>query len=248
MERKESFDMDNRLNRLGRIYEKTVGRLIPMHGFFSVIFCFVFNSVLYFGLQVLMRGVEHHDFTSSFDRMIPFVPAWSIIYLGCYVFWGANYILVTRQKKEEWFQFATADYLSRIVCAFFFIVLPTTNVRPEVVGTGLPETLMRFVYRMDDAANLFPSIHCLVSWFCFIGIRGREDVPKWYQGFSCIFAFLVFASTLFTKQHYIIDVIAGVFLAEICYYIGKHTNIYIGVMKVFDRINHVVFWERIDEK
>ena len=32
---------------------------------------------------------------------------------------------------------------------------------------------MRFLYQVDAADNLFPSIHCLTSWFCYIGIRGR---------------------------------------------------------------------------
>ena len=234
-------------NKLGLFYDKTIGKIIPMHGFFSVIFCFVFNSVLYFGLQILMKGVYHHDFTSPLDRAIPFVPAWSVIYLGCYVFWGVNYILATRQKKEIWFRFATADYLSRVICALFFIFLPTTNVRPEVSGHGLPDELMRFVYRMDDAANLFPSIHCLVSWFCVIGVRARADIPKWYRIFSYIAAFLVFLSTLFTKQHYIIDVIAGVILAEVCYYIGVHTKGHLRIMKIFDKINQSVFEEKVNE-
>lgn len=240
--------MKYRKNKLGLLYDRTVGKIIPMHGFFSVIFCFVFNSVLYFGIQILMKGARHYDLTSGLDRAIPFVPEWSIIYLGCFAFWGANYILAARQKKETWFQFATADYLSRIVCAFFFIVLPTTNVRPEVVGDGIPQTLMRFVYQMDEAANLFPSIHCLVSWFCVIAIRGRDEIPKWYRAFSYVMAFLVFASTLFTKQHYIIDVIAGVILAEVCYYIGKHTGWYEKIMLLFVRVNRSVFEEKIHEE
>lgn len=235
-------------NKIGLFYERTLGRLIPLECFFSLIFCFLFNSVLYFGLQIVMKDARHHDLTSALDRMIPFVPEWSIIYLGCYIFWGVNYILVTRQEGERWFRFATADYFSRVICAFFFIVLPTTNVRPEVVGEGIPQLLMRFVYQMDDASNLFPSIHCLVSWFCFIGIRGRKEIPLWYRIFSCLMAFLVFASTLFTKQHFIIDVFAGVFLAEVCYYIGNHTNWYQQVMGIFDKINRSVFEEKMHEK
>ncbi len=235
-------------NNLGRLYEKTIGRLIPVYSFFSIIFCFVLNSVLYFGLQLLMKEAKHYDFTSAWDRKIPFMPEWSIIYLGCFAFWTANYIMIARQEKENWFRFATADYLSRIVCAFFFIVLPTTNVRPEVVGDGLFQTLMRFVYQMDDASNLFPSIHCLVSWFCFIGIRGRKEIPLWYRFFSCVMAVLVFASTLFTKQHFIIDVFAGVILAEVCYYIGKHTKWYQKIMELFDKINRFVFGERTHEE
>ena len=40
-----------------------------------------------------------------------------------------------------------------------FILLPTTNARPEVTGNGLSSILMRFIYTVDPATDLFPSIH-----------------------------------------------------------------------------------------
>ena len=229
-------------------YEKTVGKIIPKYGFFSVIFCFVFNSLIYTGLQILMKKAKHFDLTMPLDEVIPFEPMWAFVYLGCFFFWAVNYVLITRQGKEEWFCFATGDYLSRIICGIFFILLPTTNIRPEVTGNSFPELLIQFVYWVDAPTNLFSSIHCLVSWLCFVGIRGRSSVPKWYQVFSALFAIAVFASTLFTKQHFIVDVIAGVAIAEICYFIGQHTKYYHGIEEIFDRVNRKVFGEKWNEE
>jgi len=229
-------------------YERTLGKIIPKYGFFSVIFCFVFNSLIYTGLQILMKGARHFDLTTLADRAVPFVPAWVFVYLGCFLFWGTNYILITRQGKEGWFQFAVGDYLSRIVCGLFFILLPTTNVRPEIAGNSLAELLMRFVYWIDPPTNLFPSVHCLVSWLCFCGIRGKRYVPRWYQAFSAVFAIAVFASTLFTKQHVIADVVSGVLIAEVCCYIGHHAKYSQWVEGVFDRINRKVFGEKWNEE
>ena len=76
---------------------------------------------------------------------------------------------------------------------------------------------MRFLYRVDTADNLFPSIHCLTSWFCYIGIRGRKEIPKGYRIFSCLMAVAVFVSTLTTKQHVLYDVVSGMLLAELSY-------------------------------
>ena len=229
-------------------YDKTVGKIIPKYGFFSVIFCFVFNSLIYTGLQILMKKAKHFDLTTSLDEAIPFEPLWAFVYLGCFFLWAVNYILITRQGKEGWFQFATGDYLSRIICGIFFILLPTTNIRPEVTGNSFPELLIQFVYWIDAPTNLFPSIHCLVSWLCFAGIRGKSYVPKWYQAFSALFAIAVFASTLFTKQHFIVDVAAGIVIAEVCYYIGQHTKYYQKIEEIFDRVNRKVFGEKFDEE
>ena len=209
---------------------------------------FVFNFLIYTGLQILMKKANHFDLTMPLDEVIPFEPMWAFVYLGCFFFWAVNYVLITRQGKEEWFCFATGDYLSRIICGIFFILLPTTNIRPEVTGNSFPELLIQFVYWVDAPTNLFPSIHCLVSWLCFVGIRGRSSVPKWYQVFSALFAIAVFASTLFTKQHFIVDVIAGVAIAEICYFIGQHTKYYHGIEEIFDRVNRKVFGEKWNEE
>ena len=100
---------------------------------------------------------------------------------------------------------------------------------------------MLLVYRIDAADNLFPSIHCLVSWFCYIGIRGRKEIPMWYRGASCVMAVLVCVSTLTTKQHVIIDVAGGVLLAEACYWIAKKPVLFRNYEKVLDFINAKIF-------
>lgn len=229
-------------------YDRTVGKIIPKYAFFSVIFCFVFNSLIYTGLQILMKKARHFDLTTSLDKAIPFEPMWAFVYLGCFLFWAVNYIMITRQGREGWFRFATSDYLSRIICGIFFILLPTTNIRPEVTGSSFPELLIQFVYWIDAPTNLFPSIHCLVSWLCFVGIRGRSYVPKWYQAFSALFAIAVFASTLFTKQHFIVDVAAGIVIAEVCFFIGQHTEYYRKIEQIFDGVNRKVFGEKWNEE
>ena len=141
----------------------------------------------------------------------------------------------------------TADYLSRIVCGIFFVFLPTTLVRPEITGTGFWDQALRFVYSIDQSANLFPSIHCLVSWFCYIGIRHQKKIPVWYQRFSLVFAILVCISTQVTKQHYIIDVFGGIILSEVCYLIGRKTNLYQGLWKVLRRSTNELVREKICE-
>lgn len=226
---------------LGIWYDKYIGKLIPKYAFFSVIFCFVLNQLVYTGAQIIMADAVHYDLSLEFDKRVPFRPEWVLVYIICFAFWIVNYILITREGKEEWFKFAVGDYLSRLICGIFFFLTPTTNVRPEVVGDGIIETLMRFIYSMDAPTNLFPSIHCLVSWMCFIGIRRSKKVPFWYKVFSCVFAILVFISTQYTKQHYILDVFAGVLIAEWCYSLGHRKEWYKKVWNIFDKINGKVF-------
>lgn len=172
------------------------------------------NAIAYYGSRLLTVDRIHYNLSNNLDEQIPFVP-WTVsIYLGCYVFWIVNYIIGCRQDRERAFRFISADLFAKIICMLCFLVFPTTNTRPIIEGDSIWDELMRMLYRMDAADNLFPSIHCLTSSFCFIAVRANEKVPKWYKAASFLMAVGIYISTLTTKQHVLIDVIAGVALAE----------------------------------
>lgn len=218
---------------------KGLTRILPAYGVFPVIFSFVFNCLVYSGSRMIAGGWYHHNIETGVDRRIPFVPEFLVIYFGCYVFWAVNYILIARQDRRSVYQFFTGDFISRCVCLVSFLAFPTTNTRPLITGSGLWNQAALWLYSIDAADNLFPSIHCLVSWFCYLGIRGRKEIPRWYQSVSMVIAILVFASTLLTKQHVIVDVAGGVLLAEFCFFIGRKTDLY----RIYER-----FGSRIEQK
>lgn len=176
------------------------------------------NQLVYYGGSFLARNAPHVEMMLPLDEAIPLVP-WTIsIYFGCYLFWALLYVLCARQEAEKACQFFLADFLSKAVCLVFFVLLPTTMPRPEILGTTVWDDLMRFLYRIDAPYNLFPSIHCLVSWLCLIGARNHKGFPRWAVWCTGIMAVLVCISTLTTRQHVVVDVAAGILLAEGCYY------------------------------
>ena len=220
-----------------RWFKKYIDPIVPLESIIPLISCFAINMLVYSGAMTITTDWHHYDFTNRFDLKVPVIPWFIYIYLGCFLFWIVNYIMVGRLDRDHFYRFVTADIMSRLVCGIFFFLMPTTNIRPVIDGNSLSEILMRFVYSVDQPSNLFPSIHCLVSWFCYVGIRGRKEIPAWYRAFSCFFAIMVMVSTQVTKQHYIIDVIGGVVLAELMYYIAHHSSLYLYVMRFFESIH-----------
>ena len=191
----------------------------------QLIVALLWHESVYLGARWIARGWVHYDLTTGFDRKIPLVPWTIVIYFGCYVFWAVNYYLCAAQDVRERNRFFLADFLAKTVCFVLYLALPTTNVRPEIVGGGIFDQLMRFLYSVDAADNLFPSLHCLTSWLCWIGVRKQEYIPGWYRWESLTIAILVCISTLTTYQHVIADVIAGVLIAELCYYVAGRNRI-----------------------
>lgn len=216
--------------------QKQILHRMPAYSVYPLLFAVLFNMLVYFGSRCIAGGWHHYNIESPLDRRIPLWAPSVVIYLGCYLFWAANYILIARRDKKEICQFFSADFISRIVCLAFYLLFPTTNTRPLIEPDGFWNRAMLFLYQTDAADNLFPSIHCLVSWFCYIGIRGKKEIPVWYRGFSCIMAIAVCMSTLLTKQHVIIDVAGGILLAELCFWIGKQPAVWGAYKKVLDRL------------
>ncbi|MBP2033582.1 membrane-associated phospholipid phosphatase [Clostridium algifaecis] len=129
-----------------------------------------------------------------------------------------------------------ADLLGKLICGIVYVTFPTTNIRPDIITPDVFSDMLRFLYNIDAADNLFPSIHCLVSWYCFAGLRNCKTVPYWYRYFSLFMAIMICISTLVTKQHVIIDVLGGVMLAELTWQLSSRLQLY----KTFKLINQEV--------
>lgn len=178
---------------------------------------FIWNQVIYQGAFFLTASRHHFDFALPVDSTIPLIPWTIVIYYGCFLHWGLHYICVAKLGNRNTRQFYAADFLIKSVSFLFFLCLPTVMHRPEATGTGFWNDTIRFLYWMDKPYNLFPSIHCSVSWLCWISVRKNTQVPKWYRYFALIAAIAVCLSTLTTRQHVLVDIAGGLLVAEVCW-------------------------------
>ena len=223
--------------------KKKFVKIFSQWGFAPLCMAVLCNFAVYCGCSVLTKNWNLHSLAIPLDYQIPLVPWTILIYFGCYIFWVVNYILIYRRSREYAYRFFIADFLSRIVCLLFFVLYPTTLERPIVEESGFFYDAIRFLYWIDAPTNLFPSIHCLVSWFCFIGIVDDKTIPLWYRIASFFIAVAVFVSTLTTRQHVILDVVGGVALAQICFWISQKTRLWRFFEKSFDCMNRFILRE-----
>ena len=194
-------------------------KLVPTESLLPLALTVICNFSVYFGSRIFTTNLVHHEITFAWENKIPLWSWTIVIYWGCYLFWIANYVIAARRDREFVYRFFCAEVCAKLVCLFFYVVYPTTNVRPLIEGTSIFDKWMIALYQVDAADNLFPSIHCLVSWFCCIAIRNNEKIPKWYRLFSYVVTVAICLSTLTTKQHAFVDVIGGIAAAEGCFHL-----------------------------
>ena len=152
----------------------------------------------------------------ALDRALPLIPAWSLVYGALYLFLILLPIFVIRQ--DDLIRRTVYAYLLIWITAYvFFVIYPTWAPRPlEVTGDGFAVWGLLALYSTDPPYNCFPSLHVAHS---FVSALASYRVHRNLGILAMIVAALVALSTLFTKQHYVVDVIAGVILAYAAYFI-----------------------------
>ena len=175
------------------------------------------NQIPFQGARLLVKGRVHYSMALPIDSLVPFLPWMISVYLGCFIFWFLLYRLVAYLPREKADRFFCANLLAKAVIFLFYIFLPTKMTRPELTGTGFWDDCLRFMYWIDDADNLFPSLHCMIAWLCWLGVRGNRDVSLPWRISALVMAAAVCFSTLAIRQHVLLDVFGGILLSELCY-------------------------------
>lgn len=175
------------------------------------------NRFVYEFGRLLAKERPHFNLALPVDARFPVLPWTLVIYFGCFIWWTAVYLRIAGLDRKKADRFFCGNLLAKGICFMFFVLFPTKLSRPEVIGCTLWDALLRFLHRIDAPDNCFPSIHCMVSWLCWAGVRGRRDIPPVFRVFSLLMAVAVCLSTLTTRQHVLADIAGGVVLSEVCY-------------------------------
>lgn len=98
--------------------------------------------------------------------------------------------------------------ISTLICA---LIPNGQDLRPAVMPRdNIFCDLVAYTYSLDTNTNVFPSVHVvgvIDAWFAVWHTRGLK---KWtWRWSTAVYGLIVIASTLFIKQHAVIDVVAG---------------------------------------
>lgn len=212
-------------------------QLIPNYARFPIVLSLAVNMFAFNVSRPITANIAHHSMACALDGIIPLVPAFVSVYILAYVQWAANFIAVGRESRQVCYRMFSGQILAKFLCFLCFVIYPTATVRPEVGDGGIFHFLTRVIYYLDEPNNLFPSIHCLESWFSLRASFCCKKMPRWYTWANLIVTPMVFLSTLFTKQHVLWDVPAGILVFEI----GLFTADRLRIGRWLARINAALF-------
>lgn len=211
--------VDYRRFRLSKLNE-------PEFSHLKLLFWWIPYFIMYFGIGRLFPPEKCTMIHSVIDDKIAFCEFFVIPYVLWYflilvsLVYFALYNIDNFKKLQKYI--IIIQYISMVI----YFLYPTTQLRAEVIeGDNICTSLVGLIYTLDNNTNACPSLHVAVS-IAIASIWLREkSANHWVKIFIVILAILICISTMYIKQHSIIDVFAAVpvcLVAEIFLFGRKH--------------------------
>jgi membrane-associated phospholipid phosphatase len=153
-----------------------------------------------------------------FIDVIPILPIWVVPYVLCYPLWTFAFLWAMLKMEDHLFRSFIAAFL--LTCTFsvaLFTLFPTYVPEATLIGNDLFTRLLRFIHEDWGRYDALPSGHIYITALLALFYN------RWYPRHKNIWIpilVIISLSTLFTGQHYIADVLAGLMIAIIGYYFG----------------------------
>lgn len=165
-----------------------------------------------------------HILSTFVDNIIPFEKVFIIPYLSWPFYFMSALVYLAIFDPKNYFRLLISSISGKAVCFVTYLLYTTTVPRPEVVGNDIFARLVRMTYSKDNPYNCFPSIHVLCAFLTcmFLFKHSKRISVRIYATTMCV---LISLSTMFVKQHYSPDVIAGLVLGGALYALATNESL-----------------------
>ncbi len=165
--------------------------------------------------------------------IFPVWPGWVLPYVLCYILWFASFTRVILKADDRQFRsFLAACILTFTLGVSTFIFFPT-YVKPVFLqGSDIFTSILRIFHEETGRYAALPSGHVYITTLLTLFFS------RWYPRSRLLWILILIVvslSTLFTRQHYILDVLGGYLVALAGYYFGLWWAGFYSVQHLFSR-------------
>lgn len=174
---------------------------------------------------------------STIDDKIPFIEYFVIPYLLWFVFIAAVFLYFFFSDVNDFYRLCKLMFTGMTIFLIISTLMPNgLNLRPVYFEReNIFVDIVRQIYRIDTPTNVLPSLHVFNSLAACIAIwhskkMRKHKVISWS---AYTLAGLIILSTVFLKQHSVIDVMAAFLMAYVLHGFVYETE-----------KSHVLEWKR----
>lgn len=162
-----------------------------------------------------MRGNEHTPIT-VLDQALPVVSIFAVPYLFWFLFIGMMLVVFAFSYEDDYYRLVNSLIVGTVISTLIFYFYPTVIARPGIPGTDPFSAMVRFIYSVDNPFDCLPSLHILYAllptfFFC------KCSKSSFWKTATVITFVLICLSTVFIKQHYVMDVLIASAIGSVLY-------------------------------
>lgn len=156
---------------------------------------------------------------SELDALIPFCEWFVIPYFLWFIYIAATFAYFFLADKQDFFRLCIFLFTGMTLCLVIYYVWPNgQNLRPDLTTLGRENIFTRILamlYSTDTHTNVCPSIHTFNSVGACIAIYKSKKLKnkKFLRIGALVLTVSICLSTVFLKQHSILDVFWALVLA-----------------------------------
>lgn len=177
-------------------------------------------GALFFALERLRRPAQYHVMHTEVDDWIPFCEGFVIPYVFWFLFLIGIHCYTAKHDAAAFKRLMAFVAISHTCALAIFFLFPTCqHLRPLAFERqNLLTRITAFFYRIDTSTNVCPSLHVVGSmavWYAArdAGLFSRRGRRMFFSAATV----LICLSTVFLKQHSVLDVAAGLLLSDLVY-------------------------------
>ena len=186
------------------IWER-VRHLVPFAAymiFYLLVFAYVESRPAY----------NMHLLFSQYDHLVPFCEIFVIPYIGWffYILFGVLFFGLIEQDRTQYHLLTANLCIGMTLFLVISLIWPNGHtLRPAMMTRdNIFTRLVIMIYQADTSTNVLPSIHVFNTVAMHTAVRNSTTLKKypWAVNLSFVTAVSIILSTMFIKQHTIIDV------------------------------------------
>ncbi len=181
-----------------------------------------------------------YDLTIGIDRVIPFTKEFIVFYYIWYAFLAVTILCLLLKDRDNYFKYLKGLSLGLIGAYITYTFFQSTVPRPEVIGDDIFALMVRQIYAIDNPYNCFPSIHVFTTVYgCLVISKSYFSSNKMFKVTMDITGILIILSTLFVKQHVVLDAVGGsalAYLVYVLYYKKEGERFRLWIKKLFSSL------------
>ena len=175
---------------------------------------------------------DFYPIHSVIDDYIPFCEVFIIPYFLWFVFMAFWILYFFFRSQGECIRMGASLIIGMSIAVIIYFVFPNglEGFRPdEFPRDNIFTDMVKFLHTADTPTNVFPSLHVYNTLAITVAVFKSQTFGKYRKCIritTIILTILICMSTVFLKQHSILDVFASVILIALIYPITYHTKFF----------------------